>query len=71
MNSKAPSPLARRLRSSSSYAVTSMTGRSGRRCFDLAEQLQPVHARHVDLGQDRSQSRLNLPRKPDAAKCIT
>jgi hypothetical protein len=32
--------------------------------FDLPEQFQAVHARHVDVRQDRSQSRLNFPREP-------
>ncbi len=36
-----------------------MTGRSG--CLlDLAKQRQPVHPRHVDVGQDCEQLRLDL-----------
>ena len=36
-----------------------MTGSSGRWCLDLAQQGQPVHAGHVDVGQDDDQLRLD------------
>ena len=41
-----------------------MTGRSGKPLLDLAEQLQPVHARHVDVGEDRDEGRLDFTREP-------
>ena len=36
-----------------------MTGSSGRWRLDLAQQGQPVHAGHVDVGQDDDQLRLD------------
>ena len=36
-----------------------MTGSSGRCGLDLAQQGQPVHAGHVDVGQDHDQLRLD------------
>ena len=36
--------------------------------FDLAQQLQPVNARHVDLRQDRDQSRFDAA--GELAQCV-
>ena len=42
-------------------------GQVGEPLFDLAEQLQPVHAGHIDVGEDRDQRRLHRARR--AAPC--
>ena len=54
-----------------------MTGSSAQPLLDLAQQGQPVHARHVDVGQDHDQlaarSRRQAspaPPRPNAAKCM-
>jgi hypothetical protein len=36
----------------------------GEPLLDLTEQLQPVHAGHVDVGEDRDQRRLDFAREP-------
>jgi hypothetical protein len=36
----------------------------GKALLDLDEQLQPIHARHVDVGEDRDQGRLDLAGLP-------
>src|SRR5215472_12507654 len=41
-----------------------MTGRLGEPPLDLVKQLQPVHAGHVDVGQDRDQRWLDFTREP-------
>src|SRR5215472_12904070 len=45
-----------------------MTGRSGT-LLDLAEQLQPVHAGHVDVGEDRDQRGLDFTCEPIQRLC--
>ena len=48
----------------------------GKPLLDLGQQLQTIHARHVDVGENRNKRGLYLlgepiQRPPDAAKCIT
>jgi hypothetical protein len=54
-----------------------MTGGVGEPLLDFAEQLQSIHPRHVDVGQDREQLRLDFIVEKlnglitDCAKCST
>jgi class 3 adenylate cyclase len=51
------------------FRVGIMTGRSGKPLLDLAEQLQPVHAGHVDVGEDRDQCRRDFTGEPMQRFC--